>query len=355
MDKELLISVIIPIYNSEKFLARAVDSVVRQMDGQIELILVDDGSVDASGTICDQYAAKYTNIQVIHKKNGGTSSAKNQGIRISRGRYLSFMDSDDFLDPTTYAEIIPVLLAHQPDCLDFGWNHIDIQGNAHGNLHKLKKDTLLSRQDLETVILPPLLNLCKDDDHFIFDFACNKIFKAEIIHKHNVHFDEDKKTWEDRTFLLRHLKYCNSYYCMDRCFYNYVYTPNSLSQRYDLNFFKIILANFRHYRELFQDRFDFDTQFANNYWAHSIENMIRRSLAQTEDRELIRQNILDTLRDDQVIYWYSKRVPNGYIERKTSALVTAGMPEKAVRYYKPQKTFSASKKLKAAIRKILKR
>jgi glycosyltransferase involved in cell wall biosynthesis len=214
MEKELIISVIVPVYNGEAFVRRAVESVLCQMNGRIELILVDDGSTDCSGTICDGYAEKYPDVHVIHKKNGGTSSAKNMGIEAAKGRYLSFLDCDDFFASDTYSQIIPILLAYEPDCLDFGWKYVNAQGEVSENLHQCKKNVLMLQQELETVILPPLLNLRKDDAHFVYDFCWNKIFKTEIIKAFHVRFDEEKRTWEDRTFLLRHF----IQHCRKQCF-----------------------------------------------------------------------------------------------------------------------------------------
>lgn len=344
MDHDILISVIIPAYNAVKYLDRAVQSVLCQMDGCIELILVDDGSADGTGAMCDAYAEKYPNVRVIHKQNGGTSSAKNRGIAAAKGQYLSFMDSDDYLDPAAYARISAVLRQHQPDCLDFGWNYIDSQENIRSNHHEVEKDILLHREIIDNVILPPLLNLRDDKAHFVYDFACNKVFKAEIIRSFSVRFDEDKRTWEDRTFLLRHLKHCHSYYSMGCCLYNYVWMPNSLSQRYALDIFNIILANFNHYRELYSDKFEFDTEYANNYWCHAIENMIYRSLDQTENREQIRINILDTLANDIVVGWYTNRTAADAFESKVSGLVKQGRVETALRCYVRQ---SEKRKLKA--------
>lgn len=93
-----LISVIIPVYNSELYLHDCIDSVICQTYSQIEIILVDDGSTDSSGVICDSYAKKYNNIIVIHKSNGGVSSARNVGIQNAKGRYICFIDSDDSID-----------------------------------------------------------------------------------------------------------------------------------------------------------------------------------------------------------------------------------------------------------------
>ena len=328
-----MISVIVPVYNAEQFVDRAIRSVLCQMDGSVELILVDDGSKDRSGAICDAYAAENKNIRVIHKENGGTSSAKNMGIQIAAGRYISFMDSDDYLEPTAYAEIWGVIERNEPDCIDFGWRYVSNGEAMTPAFHKLPKNILLGEDVLTEQILPPLLNLRRDPDHFIFDFCCNKVFRAEIIRSQNVLFDENKRVWEDRTFLLRCLRYSKTYYAMDRCFYNYVGIPGSLSRRYSLDFFRIILANFKHYSDLFGDRFDFDTQYANDYWCHAIENMIFRSLEQKDNIEQIRQNILETLAEPQVVHWYAKRNPENAFEKKMSSQVVSGQREKALLGY----------------------
>ena len=96
-----MISVIIPVYNVSSFLPRCLDSVLRQ-EHILEIILVDDGSTDDSGSLCDRYAAKDSRITVIHKQNGGLSSARNAGLDVARGKYVAFVDSDDFLEEDCY-------------------------------------------------------------------------------------------------------------------------------------------------------------------------------------------------------------------------------------------------------------
>ena len=92
------VSVIVPVYNVEKYLCRCIDSIINQKNVEMELILVDDGSTDKSGEICDNYANIYTKIKVIHKENGGLSDARNVGIENSIGEYIFFLDSDDYID-----------------------------------------------------------------------------------------------------------------------------------------------------------------------------------------------------------------------------------------------------------------
>lgn len=361
MDNELLVSVIMPVYNGEKTVGRAIESVLCQMDGRIELILVDDGSKDSSGVICDEYADKYPNIHVIHKENGGISTARNAGIRAARGLYLSFLDCDDTVEPTTYSEVIPILIAQAPDCLDFGFHYVDVQGTRSPTAHKLPKNELLSLSVLNETILPPLLNLRKDDDHFVFDFSCLRIYKAAIIREHNVYFDETRRIWEDRSFVLHYLNYCQNYYSMSQHFYNYYFTPSSLSQRYSLDFFRIILSSFHKNRVLYQDRFDFETQYAYNHWSNAIENMIFRSLEQTENQDQIHQNILNTLHDETVVHWFANRKCASGFAQAASALIAAGDCEAALHIYEKEhhrrqranrrNTFSA--RIKRTIKRLI--
>lgn len=124
MDRET-ISVIVPVYNVEKYLSRCVDSILNQTYSDLEVILVDDGSKDASGSICDAYAAKDSRIRVIHKENGGLSSARNAGIDAATGAYLAFVDSDDWIEPETYSWLLEQLHRHKVKMVCAGRYDVD--------------------------------------------------------------------------------------------------------------------------------------------------------------------------------------------------------------------------------------
>ena len=109
MGQEKLLSVIVPVYNVETYLPRCVDSILQQSYENMEVILVDDGSQDGSGKICDEYAARDSRVKVIHKENGGLSSARNAGLDTAAGEYLTFVDSDDWIEPDAYCPMIALL------------------------------------------------------------------------------------------------------------------------------------------------------------------------------------------------------------------------------------------------------
>lgn len=125
-----LLSVIVPVYKAEEYIHRCVDSIIAQTWSNLEIILVDDGSPDNSGVICDEYASKDSRIRVIHKANGGVSSARNAGIDVATGKYIAFVDSDDYIDPQMYEKLFYALTSDDSIAvcdfmMDYGNGHLE--------------------------------------------------------------------------------------------------------------------------------------------------------------------------------------------------------------------------------------
>lgn len=119
-----VISVIVPVYNVEAYLPKSLESILNQDYEKLEVILIDDGSMDSSGSICDEYAAKDSRVKVIHQKNGGAAAAKNAGLRIATGEYLTFVDSDDWLEPNIYGYMVEVLRSENADAAQFNFREV---------------------------------------------------------------------------------------------------------------------------------------------------------------------------------------------------------------------------------------
>ena len=135
MKQDILVSVIVPVYNVEEYLGRCVDSILAQTYSNLEVILVDDGAKDSSGTICDAYAEKDPRVRVIHKENGGLSSARNAGIDVATGEYLEFVDSDDWLEPDAVESMLELALTHQVELVLGGrWDVSAQTGNKKKGL-----------------------------------------------------------------------------------------------------------------------------------------------------------------------------------------------------------------------------
>lgn len=145
------VSIIMPVYNSEKFLKKAVESVLNQKFEDFELILVDDGSPDASGSICDEFAEKDSRVKLIHKKNGGICSARNAGLKIAKGEYVGFCDNDDLYLPDLIEDNYRLAKENDVDLMRYakikGWKKMmDVSGKSMQKFRicLLKKKTLLN-------------------------------------------------------------------------------------------------------------------------------------------------------------------------------------------------------------------
>ena len=134
-----LISVIVPVYNVAAYLPACMESILGQDYTQLEVILIDDGSTDGSGALCDRYAAQDSRVRVIHQKNGGAAAAKNAGLRIATGEYLSFADSDDYLEPGAYSYMHRALLSSGADAGEFSFRYVCKSGTQDMILYPERK------------------------------------------------------------------------------------------------------------------------------------------------------------------------------------------------------------------------
>lgn len=134
MERAVLISVVVPVYNVEKWLPRCVDSIRRQTYRNLEILLVDDGSSDRSGALAEKMAMEDRRIRVFHKENGGSSSARNLGISMARGEYIGFVDSDDYIEPRMYERLLSVALSEGLLMVQASRDEIDEQGNRMPNV-----------------------------------------------------------------------------------------------------------------------------------------------------------------------------------------------------------------------------
>lgn len=217
MAKNNLISVIIPIYNAEKYIDKCINSIVHQTYHDIEILLVDDGSKDKSGQICDRWSSKDSRITVIHKRNGGVSSARNLGLDKASGTFVAFVDADDWLDPDYLSLLIKYI------------NNCDLVISGY-KLSGLKQLIIKSVDDH----IINLNQLKKDYDYYLEHDLLNppfaKLFKKEIIGK--LRYDESLSLGEDIAFNLDYLAKCNSIGFLSKALYHYnIANTTSASKR----------------------------------------------------------------------------------------------------------------------------
>lgn len=240
-----LISVIVPVYKVEQYLDDCINSLVKQSYVNLEIILVDDGSPDNCPRKCDEWAQKDSRIKVIHKKNGGLSSARNAGLNIAKGNYYAFVDSDDWIEHTMYADMVKILKAYNVDFVAGKINcYIEEKDKFVPFMEKsdryiIKQNKLFSKEEYRKLII----------SNKIESAVWNKLYRKEYID--NLRFKEGR-LYEDYLFSYYATKRMKAMYYLATPYYNYRIRENSICTSmekindWDLNFEELyndIIAN----------------------------------------------------------------------------------------------------------------
>lgn len=219
MENHVVISVIVPVYNVEKYLSQCIESILNQTFNNLELILIDDGSTDNSGEICDEYAIKDNRIRVIHKENGGISSARNTGLNATKGDYIAFVDSDDYIAMDMFEKMLDIAIKTNADMVKCGFNEF--------NINSVKRTVNFGKQE----ILENDVNGCSllhlYFQNVLYIVAWNAIYKRDLAVK--VRFPE-RLINEDNYSAGLYLYYAKKIVCMNEALYYYRDVSNGLSK-----------------------------------------------------------------------------------------------------------------------------
>lgn len=217
-----LLSVIIPVYNVEQYIKECFDSIVIQIkDADVEIICIDDGSTDKSGAICDEYASKYNKIKVYHQKNKGVAAARNYGLSIAKGKYIAWIDPDDYVSEDWYEKISNVLIYKKTDILFFDYVLLK-NGNLKDKKFYSKSKYMKMEEFLDEVV----------KDKNIQSQLWQKIFKRDLYK--DLQFPENIMCMEDYAILHKLILKSNKIYYLAQKLYFYRVRKNSLVTRIDL-------------------------------------------------------------------------------------------------------------------------
>ena len=218
------ISVIVPIYNVEKYLRKCIESILRQSYLPMEIILVDDGSTDSSSEICNEYMKNYNIIRVIHKENGGLSSARNTGLDVCQGDYISFIDSDDWIEENMFKDFVEKIVTDKADIVIGRRNRVIENGNSKLELCR----SYPPNNCFDNVTgLAYLLSFCGYDMS-----VCDKIFSKNVIG--NIRFPVSK-TCEDSFTTYKFFAQAKKISYLNTPYYNYFYRENSITRNSKVN------------------------------------------------------------------------------------------------------------------------
>lgn len=227
-----LVSIILPVYNSEKYIKLAMESVLKQSYKNFELIIVNDGSTDNSDNICKEYQQKDERIKYIYTQNNGVSSARNYALKYATGTYITFIDDDDMYEKDYLKELVNNVNKYNTDLVSCAYKTIN------------KKNRIINySSDLTTSNLKEYIEILQPN--LLINQLWNKIYKLDIIKKNNITFDTNIDLGEDYKFNLEYFSYINSQIYINKPLYNYRINDNGLGFKYRKNSNEIKLSLLR--------------------------------------------------------------------------------------------------------------
>lgn len=244
-----LVSVIIPIYNTEMFLCKCIDSVLTQTLSDIEVLLINDGSTDNSGKICNDYACKDKRIHVIHIPNQGVSHARNKGLEVARGNYISFIDSDDWIEPDMIETLYQLIQAEHVDLSSCGYSIENENGDIIYNIKDIINYTL-SRWDA-------IHSLFHDRYYRYKGNLWDKLYDKKIIDCNQLRFNENIYYNEDRLFTFQYLIHCQLISYTTSSYYHYIIRSSSAMDSFENGYNKQLCT--------FMDAFDIMTTLSTTF------------------------------------------------------------------------------------------
>lgn len=260
--RKLLISIVIPVYNVEKYLRECVDKVLAQTYKRLEIILVDDGSQDSSPQICDSYAKSYSNVFVIHQRNGGLSYARNQGLRHASGDYIVFLDSDDYWDDDYAIEALIKEIQSTEDIVLFGYKKKnDESGKIFVTRPCINENEFLAMHNIDErlnyLVKIGMLDSC----------AWNKLVRKGFLEEHNILFREGV-TSEDIEWTAKLLMHCESISCSKETFYIYRQRKKSITSSMSIENIETLAENIEICIEMGRKELLDDSLRYNTYMAY---------------------------------------------------------------------------------------
>ncbi len=241
-----MLSIIVPIYKTEKYLKNCIDSLLEQNLNSFEIILVDDGSPDNSPRICDEYASLDKRIKVIHKMNEGLGMARNSGIEIAQGDYITFLDSDDYVDKDFYKQLLSLCESMKLDiCISGGFKQLSSKKIKTVYFNNISNVWYKSNGEIKKLISRIIGRLPEKDD-VLCGSSCMMVYNTNFLRNNNLKFISERVfISEDIWFVMDCLNVASNIYYSDIVGYYYRYNENSLSRGYNPDRFKQLCNSIR--------------------------------------------------------------------------------------------------------------
>ena len=297
------ISVIVPVYNVEKLLPRCIDSILAQTKTNIEIILVDDGAADGSGKICDDYAAREKRIRVIHKENGGLTSAWKAGAEAAEGAYLGFVDSDDWIDADMYERMWESAVKYHSDVVVCGlvFDYENPELEKRKEISSFEKE-YYGRQELEA-LYPTLINDGRFFGRMLQPARVTKLYRRELVEKNMPLCKDEVSVGEDMQLTLPALLDAKSLSVVKDFYpYHYWFNRNSMTGKHDPKYLDKIKVMEKRLKEISAEKgvYDFAPQITGDFLGLAVIGMKNSVIRGTGGRKEAMESIRNYCNDEAV-------------------------------------------------------
>lgn len=241
MNNDILISIIIPIYNAEQYLKDCLDSIINQSLKNYEVIMIDDGSKDNSKLIAKEYVELYNRVRYIYQENKGVSEARNRGIAEARGKYITFVDADDWIEPDMYEIMCNQLESNNSEMVMCNFIK-EYEDKSKNEVEELPFEGIKGFDDNDSIISNLIKNMIGTkslNSKSIMASVWRMVFKRDFIEVNNIRFDKNIIIGEDMIFCIGYLKKCKSIIVLDKVLYHYRILQSSAMSRYRENHWEV--------------------------------------------------------------------------------------------------------------------
>ncbi len=313
-----LLSVIVPLYNKEKYLRETLDSLLSQSFTDSEIIIINDGSTDRSLAIAQEYANKCDRIVLLTHENQGASFTRNKGIETAKGKYVIMVDSDDTIEVDMHKIMVSQAQLHNSDLVVCNFKTI-LKNGITQHKYNYPCDTLLNREYIEKEIIPNSIGLQNNANPL--NAHTTLLIKRELLINNNIRYNNEHRKEEDKPFIMNCLKYAQSIVFVADYFYNYIKRPNSLISQYSPRFDNIV-RNLTSYEELFKDICDFDNENYIQYFIRIFEENICYTIMHQKDVDNLKKEIMHIINHPKSRVMFLKSSDNSklkewYVTNKT--------------------------------------
>ncbi len=317
-----LISVIIPVYNAEKYIKRCCDSILKQKGAEFEIIIIDDGSQDHSLEICRKLEAEHEIITVYHTENKGVSHARNFGMEKASGKWIVFVDADDELVEDVF--LYAIQLREKTGADTVCWNIINVKKNGSYACEKFRvKGGVVKKEEMNDLMETLYDVPSKKENYYglLIRGIGGKLLSGEIIKKNNIKFPEDMAIGEDAAFLFEYFYHCEMVAFLNKHLYKYYDIGSSVTKKYKENYFSAQKREAAKIKKLYK-KYKMDSENALvHFWNVSFMTYIENELKVNQRTWTVIQKADKYLKDDMVNKYIVKKKSNSKLSILKSFLI----------------------------------